>query len=622
MNRHSKKPIKEANYVTSYVLCILLSIGLIYSELNAQVNLDNWYVRSLNSPVKGFTYGNSTYAFISQTAGIATSSDGINWIARNCGLKLTYGNYLNGIAFGQNRFIAVGVRDNFSGVMTNSTNGISWSPKNLANPLFCIRFINNKFIAVGSNNILTSSDGTNWNYYSPSSSSPDLYDVTYGNGIYVAVGQAIFSGSIVASTDSSNWTTLTTVPSNPINGIVYGNGMFAAVGGGGTILTSTNGINWTARNSNTSNNLNKITYGNNRFYIVGDNFTLLTSTNGVDWTNLTSGGGNALISANFINNTYYLGGLEGYIYRSEGTVFNKRLSWIGGFLDRDDADIAYGIGIFVLAGDIMPTRIGYTVDGINWSVKGYDINRNGDGYRVCYGKDKFVITGNYQLFTSPNGNSWTEYSFPYTNIKAITYSNGLYVAVGTYGTIVTSTDLNKWEEQISGTYDDLFSISYGNGIFVAVGEKAILISPNGKTWTIISYIPFSPKNPYYSGVTFGNGLFVVTGLINDANNASYIIKSTNGVNWTTRLFSNQSIWLKSLAYGSGNFVAVGDGYIYVSPDGINWSNKLLNIMGPLDNITFGENSFIAMGSDKIYQAGLISNPIYTFHYLYLPLIRK
>jgi hypothetical protein len=60
----------------------------------------------------------------------------------------------------------------------------------------------------------------------------------------------------------------------------------------------------------------------------------------------------------------------------------------------------------------------------------------------------------------------------------VTYGNGLFVAVGEGGTILTSPDGVSWTRQTSGTYYPLHGVAYGNNTFVAVGEySTILTSP-------------------------------------------------------------------------------------------------------------------------------------------------
>jgi hypothetical protein len=62
-----------------------------------------------------------------------------------------------------------------------------------------------------------------------------LSSVTYGDGLFVAVGER---GIILASPDGVSWTLRNSGTSRDIYGVIYGNGLFVAVGTGGTILTS------------------------------------------------------------------------------------------------------------------------------------------------------------------------------------------------------------------------------------------------------------------------------------------------------------------------------------------------------------------------------------------------
>ena len=75
----------------------------------------------------------------------------------------------------------------------------------------------------------------------------------------------------------------------------------------------------------------------------------------------------------------------------------------------------------------------------------------------------------------------------------VTYGNGIFVAFGDSGTILTSADGISWTVRTSGTTDDLVGVAYGNGTFVAVGSSfntvdgsyngTILTSADGITWT-------------------------------------------------------------------------------------------------------------------------------------------
>jgi hypothetical protein len=60
----------------------------------------------------------------------------------------------------------------------------------------------------------------------------------------------------------------------------------------------------------------------------------------------------------------------------------------------------------------------------------------------------------------------------------VTYGDGLFVAVGDGGAILTSLNGVAWTQRTSPTSNWLWSVAYGNGTFVAVGEySTILTSP-------------------------------------------------------------------------------------------------------------------------------------------------
>ena len=67
-------------------------------------------------------------------------------------------------------------------------------------------------------------------------------------------------------------------------------------------------------------------------------------------------------------------------------------------------------------------------------------------------------------------------------VLGVTYGNGLFVAVGYNGTILTSPDGVSWTAGTSATNQTIDGITYGNGLFVAIGYT-ILTSPDGMSWT-------------------------------------------------------------------------------------------------------------------------------------------
>src|SRR5262249_31066243 len=55
-------------------------------------------------------------------------------------------------------------------------------------------------------------------------------------------------------------------------------------------------------------------------------------------------------------------------------------------------------------------------------------------------------------------------------LNRVVFVNGVYVAVGELGTILTSSDGTNWVTQTSGTIAELRGCAYGGGQYVVVGE--------------------------------------------------------------------------------------------------------------------------------------------------------
>lgn len=179
----------------------------------------------------------------------------------------------------------------------------------------------------------------------------------------------------------------------------------------------------------------------------------------------------------------------------------------------------------------------------------------------------------------------------------LTWGNGLYIAVGTQGNMVSSSDAVTWTKQVLDTDNNLYSIAYGNNQFIAVGYNGtILSSPDGETWT-----------PRASGTTdmlwrvaYGNGMFVAV------SNLGGIYTSHDGSTWTRRDSGvGTSIFLRGVTYGKDQFVVTGaNGVIITSPDGITWTSRASGTTQVLYDVTYGKNCFVIVG----YSGTVLTSP--------------
>ena len=356
---------------------------------------------------------------------------------------------------------------------------------------YAITYGNNMFIAVGdSGQIATSTDGTKWTKRQIGTN--NYYAITYGDGVFVGVGGA---GEIATSTDGTKWTTKF-VGSSSYHAITYDNGVFVAVGYNGQIATSANGIDWEIQTVG-SERYEAIAYGNNKFVAVGYNGQISTSTNGIDWETQT------------IGRSYFA--------------------------------IIYANNMFVAVGNA--GQIATSTNGIDWETQTVG-SKNYNA--ITYANNKFVAVGNSgQSSTSIDGLFWeTQTIRNYVVYNAITYGNGVFVAVGkdNYSVASTSIDGTKWTTQrVGNNTADYYAITYGDNKFVAVGTKGELSTApmnietiTGKVLSLKTYADYDAQVSEFGvcesfGIDIENGRFRVPYKVSSKR---FLVKSyQNGSNW-------------------------------------------------------------------------------------------
>ena len=72
----------------------------------------------------------------------------------------------------------------------------------------------------------------------------------------------------MTSIDGATWNIRTSATDNIWNSVTYGNGLFVAVGNG--VMTSPDGITWSNRTSAAVNNWRSVAYGDGLFVAVSD----------------------------------------------------------------------------------------------------------------------------------------------------------------------------------------------------------------------------------------------------------------------------------------------------------------------------------------------------------------
>tara|TARA_R110000868_G_scaffold404974_1_gene683848 strand:+ start:669 stop:3095 length:2427 start_codon:yes stop_codon:yes gene_type:complete len=276
---------------------------------------------------------------------------------------------------------------------------------------------------------------------------------------------------------------------------------------------------------------------------------------GQEWVSTTPASASSWLAVEFANNLFVAVGTGGKIMTSsDGTTWTSRTpSTTPNF-----KDVAYGNGVWVAVGSTTgggPNPLLTSSDGITWTVPATAPAAALAG--VVYGNGLWVAIGSGRsAISSDNGATWTNT----TGISAlssftakIAYANGLFVGIGSLlGDFATSSDGITWVANTPSPATTLTDVVYGNGLFVALGGSGIILtSPDGMTWT--QYAGASSASNTWLGLNYGNGTFIA---VANTGSDSRAMSSTEGTTWLEMSNVPSSAW-QSVTYGNNAWVAVG-----------------------------------------------------------------
>lgn len=250
--------------------------------------------------------------------------------------------------------------------------------------LQCARFLNGRFVAVGTHGLLyTSDDGINWKQCDVPASNLDenrkraIWDVAYGNGIYLAGGQM----ELFVSSDAASWTKLTNPAINyDLFTVRFGGGKFVVPGPRGHLAVCTNGSDWQDIALPEAVSIRKLAYGSNGWtalafegiYVVGG--TIWNSPDGIEWRKSSVAlppapdTWQSYTDVVTIDRTYYIPCAGGVLASADGIYF----SVAGKSNQTTFNSVAFGNGVWVATGSRGNTNSAQppflnSADGVNWT---------------------------------------------------------------------------------------------------------------------------------------------------------------------------------------------------------------------------------------------------------------
>lgn len=195
------------------------------------------------------------------------------------------------------------------------------------------------------------------------------------------------------------------------------------------------------------------------------------------------------------------------------------------------------------------------------------------------------------IFSSTDGIAWTKRPLPVGfALNGVTSDGVTFVAVGENGNLVTSTDGIDWVIRSVGGGKTLLDVVWTGTAFVAVGMDGVTYrSTDGLAWTFNS----SNLIEDLHGITASSALQLIA-----VGESGVLVSSADGgVTWSAQV-SNTANGLTSVAYnGSSLYVAVGDsGTVTTSADGVNWSAGSTGSSSQLKSVRWDGTVFTAVGS--------------------------
>jgi hypothetical protein len=490
--------------------------GTTWSYIGTPTTATLYEVRYLNSAL---------FIAVGASGAIVTSPDGIVWTSRTSGTAQA----LSSVAYGAGRYVAVGG----AGAITYSSDGVTWTAITAGASVFNRVIYNNSlFVAVGASGVCyTSPDGVTWTSRSLGGSITAIYDITYGAGLFVAVGTLNPNASVIrTSSDGITWNTIAGTAAGRLQRILYANSLFVTNGSSGLLITSPDGVTWTSQGAGTGSGLYGSTWTGSKYVIVTLDGGYTTSPDGITWTAAASA-----VASN----------LFGVATQSGITV---------GFGVNASAIVDGATSVQVLSSTAPAANFGSATP-----------------YQVLFANSLYVVPcsgGAIYTAASPTG-AWTlRTSGTAQNLPDVIWTGSKFIAAGLAGAYTTSSDGVTWSATVDASGSAFYSLGVQSGITTAFGTTSSVIIDGATRAVVLSSTatqPFGSNTP--NQVQYLNGLYVVP-----TNNGA-LYTSSNGTTWaamTTGLTT--AITLFAVEWSGSNYFAVGTNGVYLtSADGVTWT---------------------------------------------------
>jgi hypothetical protein len=457
--------IRALSVVGSYIFLYAANTGVYRSADNGTT----WSLTNLNVGIS-FTSSNGTLLATDGAASIYSSTDnGMTWSKTT---MLDNSGYSTMVAAKG----AVVLASTANGAYRSIDNGATWAPINSYPGGFTttILVMGGNFYLAGPGNFRSDDDGLSFmpltSLFEPSYLFADL------GGLYVSVGSKNVSTS---SDDGVTWDKLKTYggpASDPILGIAAVNNTVIISSVGGLYRSPDGGISWGATTTSPTLNIRgDVKAMGSTFFTYGPTYGIYKSTDdGVSWNAVNNGLTNLSITALEVVGTTLIAGTTNGAYVS----YDQGNSWNSTATQGNIVCVA-GSGNTLYAAKDANGLFRSLDNGVTWTSVGVTPNTPVTSM-VIVGNRLYVGTWTGVLFSTDNGDTWSQFSPKFSNIgiKEMVTNGSVFVFV-TNEYNVYSCSGNSYENINPMSYYIDYQLSFNGNVLLA----GLNYSNVGSLWT-------------------------------------------------------------------------------------------------------------------------------------------
>lgn len=418
-----------------------------------------------------------------------------------------------------------------------------------------------------------STDGLTWTFSSLSTNV--LYSMSYGAGVYVFVGAggAVYSGASLASLTSRS------AGSNQFNDIVFGGGVFVAVGNG-SWYSSTDGITWTLRTA--SYTLHRVIFASGLFVAAGLSGAIASSSDGATVSGRTIG--SSQYSSVAFNGTRFVAvAAAGVIaYSTDATASVWGNAYTTNSYGDTSANFAHvwAVGTTFFASSNTNPVLLRSEDGISWEK--IATSTGGGCTSMSYENGRLFMLCGGAFQTSTNGVNWTLTNVTpnfATNATRL-YKFGPYYYLLSAGGLFYSSDGLTFNRVASVAGMAAVSMAYSGSVWVLVTQAAsgrpltVFKSTNGINFTqsarfVATMFTSTGTSLLAQDIVYAGGKFVL--LFNNSNSTHLVFQpvytSSDAVTWSPTALPYNAIGAGPIATDGSTILLPATNTIMKSTDG-------------------------------------------------------